>query len=58
MVFIKKASISGEVWYCLEVGCVCGGLQGLELKGVCPVIKWLLRGEGHLSHSVPRGLAC
>lgn len=29
MVFIKKASISREVWYCLEVGCQEGaGGQG------------------------------
>lgn len=47
MVFIKKASMSREVWYCLEV---LGGsrrpgglLLGLVLKGVCPLIKWLLR---------------
>lgn len=52
MVFIKKASISREVWYCLEVGCQegvggQGSAAGLEQKGVCSLIKCLLWGEGH-----------
>lgn len=68
MVFIKKASISGEVWFSSEAGKEAGRKKGCLLgfettllftpqPNVRYLINWL-SGSEKRCHSITRGIAC